>query len=600
LRREADRVARLARLLADRSAGDAERIALAEERAGLARRRDEAEAAWRALWSKTGIAPLSPAEMRGWLARHADLCAALDRFSDAETEAEALRARIRAHEAELSSALADAMAGGGYGSPEIHPLGALLETAERAVGAIEAAERDRREIARDVAALGDEMEGLDRERAAHEAARAQWRAAWAEGVGRLGLGGEASPEEAMAILTALAELFRRADEAAHARRRVQGMERDAQAFEAAVAALAEAHAPDLAMLSAPQIADGVIKRYHKARADLSLRGELEQRIDDKRRALDEEEARRAGAEVELARLCDAARVRGLADLEEAERRSRTARDMDARLRDIEEKLSEAGEGSSVAALTQETAGMERDALAVEIERTEEQIAALEDERRRIDRELGRLEAGRERLRQPLEDAADAAAEAEGCMARLRAQVGRYVRARLAAVILEREIERYRERNQGPILTRAGALFRRLTLEAFTGLKVSYDESDQAVLRCVRAPAATAAGQLGLPGDAAPPPREVDVTGLSDGTRDQLYLSLRLASLEHHARGGEPMPLVLDDILIHFDDDRARAALKALGEMASCTQILFFTHHARLLDLAREAIPSETLREHRLG
>jgi uncharacterized protein YhaN len=38
-------------------------------------------------------------------------------------------------------------------------------------------------------------------------------------------------------------------------------------------------------------------------------------------------------------------------------------------------------------------------------------------------------------------------------------------------------------------------------------------------------------------------REVDVTGLSDGTRDQLYLALRLASLEHHARTGEPMPLI---------------------------------------------------------
>jgi uncharacterized protein YhaN len=186
------------------------------------------------------------------------------------------------------------------------------------------------------------------------------------------------------------------------------------------------------------------------------------------------------------------------------------------------------------------------------------------------------------------------------MARLRGQVGRYVRARLAAVILEREIERYREQNQGPILSRASALFRRLTLEAYSGLKVSYDEDDQAVLRCVRAPAAAAGGQLGLPGDAAPPPREVDVQGLSDGTRDQLYLALRLASLEHHARGGEPMPLVLDDILIHFDDERARAALGALGEMAARTQILFFTHHARLLELAREAVPAGALREHRLG
>jgi uncharacterized protein YhaN len=114
------------------------------------------------------------------------------------------------------------------------------------------------------------------------------------------------------------------------------------------------------------------------------------------------------------------------------------------------------------------------------------------------------------------------------------------------------------------------------------------------------PAST--GQLALPGEAGAIAlqKEVDVKGLSDGTRDQLYLALRLASLEHHAKRGEPMPLVLDDILIHFDDDRARAALAALGEMAASTQVLFFTHHARLLELAREAVPAEALREHRLG
>jgi uncharacterized protein YhaN len=55
-----------------------------------------------------------------------------------------------------------------------------------------------------------------------------------------------------------------------------------------------------------------------------------------------------------------------------------------------------------------------------------------------------------------------------------------------------------------------------------------------------------------------------------------------------------MPLVLDDILIHFDDDRARAALSVLGHVADTTQVLFFTHHARLVELAQQAIPREHL------
>jgi uncharacterized protein YhaN len=60
-----------------------------------------------------------------------------------------------------------------------------------------------------------------------------------------------------------------------------------------------------------------------------------------------------------------------------------------------------------------------------------------------------------------------------------------------------------------------------------------------------------------------------------------------------------LPLVLDDILIHFDDDRASAALEALAQLAERSQILFFTHHARLRDLARKVVPQGQLHEHEL-
>jgi uncharacterized protein YhaN len=92
---------------------------------------------------------------------------------------------------------------------------------------------------------------------------------------------------------------------------------------------------------------------------------------------------------------------------------------------------------------------------------------------------------------------------------------------------------------------------------------------------------------------------VDVTGLSEGTRDQLYLSLRLASLLRYAEMAEPMPLVLDDLFIQFDDERSRAALTVIAEVSAHMQVLFFTHHARMVDLAREAIPASSLTIHEL-
>ena len=75
--------------------------------------------------------------------------------------------------------------------------------------------------------------------------------------------------------------------------------------------------------------------------------------------------------------------------------------------------------------------------------------------------------------------------------------------------------------------------------------------------------------------------------MSDGTRDQLYLALRLAHVEQQVVTTEPLPLVLDDLLIHFDDERSGAALSVLAELSDQTQVLLFTHHARVRDLAHE-------------
>ena len=93
-------------------------------------------------------------------------------------------------------------------------------------------------------------------------------------------------------------------------------------------------------------------------------------------------------------------------------------------------------------------------------------------------------------------------------------------------------------------------------------------------------------------------KELTVSALSDGTRDQLYLALRLASLERYAEQSELLPFILDDILIHFDDERARAALAVLCELSATTQVLFFTHHARLIDLSRDLDP-QRVRHHTL-
>ena len=84
-------------------------------------------------------------------------------------------------------------------------------------------------------------------------------------------------------------------------------------------------------------------------------------------------------------------------------------------------------------------------------------------------------------------------------------------------------------------------------------------------------------------------REIGVDGLSEGEADQLYLALRLASLERYAETNAPMPLVLDDVLQSFDEDRTRVALEVLGEVAEKIQVLLFTHHRRVVEIARACL-----------
>jgi hypothetical protein len=80
--------------------------------------------------------------------------------------------------------------------------------------------------------------------------------------------------------------------------------------------------------------------------------------------------------------------------------------------------------------------------------------------------------------------------------------------------------------------------------------------------------------------------------LSAGTRDQLYLAVRLAVSEFLSRGQTPLPLLLDDVFVTSDDERARAGMRLLIEhFATSHQVVLMTCHRqrfeRLGELDRE-------------
>jgi uncharacterized protein YhaN len=88
----------------------------------------------------------------------------------------------------------------------------------------------------------------------------------------------------------------------------------------------------------------------------------------------------------------------------------------------------------------------------------------------------------------------------------------------------------------------------------------------------------------------------DVTKLSHGTAEQIYLLLRVALAEHLTTPGEVCPLILDDVTVQSDVTRTRAILEVLQDLAEERQVVLFTQEDDVREWAENELSGE---RHRL-
>ncbi|MCI0860147.1 MAG: hypothetical protein J4N81_15570, partial [Chloroflexi bacterium] len=81
-----------------------------------------------------------------------------------------------------------------------------------------------------------------------------------------------------------------------------------------------------------------------------------------------------------------------------------------------------------------------------------------------------------------------------------------------------------------------------------------------------------------------------LTELSRGTREQLYLSLRFGLIREFGERTERLPVVVDEVLVNFDPDRARRAAEAFVELSETNQVLVFTCHPETVALFTDVAP----------
>ncbi|MBN8925481.1 MAG: AAA family ATPase [Rhodospirillales bacterium] len=563
-------------LLADRRADEAHRVSehlgLEASRAASSQRLGEAEADgeaaaqaladaqadWRALWAPAGIVPGSPAVMADWLRQRADVLKLAEAARAAQQACEDVGHAREAARALLLPCVPD--------RPQDGSLATLLLAAEDRCAADERARDQRRAVEAALLRETDALPALRHAVAEADAALVVWGEAWQAAVARIGMPA-ADPDLAEAALEAWQRIEMSADPWRTAETRVGQMRESLAAFAAATrTALARAARPPADDPPAA-IAGRLGRELAAARAAEARATELTKHVAAQEAASRDAAAQREAADAALAALRAQA---GVADDVALEAAIADARKRDAAEREIAQRLAElavAGDGQDEAALRAEADQADPDALAARLQalRAERQacVAALEratEERTRRDAALAAMERG--------QGAAAAAQDMRHALADAGAAAERYARLHVARTLLQAGIARFRRAQQAPLLGKASAHFAALTGGHYAALITDENERGETVIQAVR--------------DTG---HECPLEALSDGTRDQLYLALRVATVEAHCAAAEPLPFVADDLLVHFDDARALAALRLLTTLGRTAQVVLFTHHDHIATLA---------------
>lgn len=219
----------------------------------------------------------------------------------------------------------------------------------------------------------------------------------------------------------------------------------------------------------------------------------------------------------------------------------------------------------------------------QLDQPEMQIAAMSEQ------EYGSLQVSLQRLREEEQEAARQVASAEGTLSSVRGAAAEALVAvaeleaaehELASAVrqervlgtvvdlLARAIREVRASAREVLLPQAASLLERLTLGRY----------NEMVLDADGAPLVQVAAKQG--------PAKADI--LSYATREQIYLALRLATYKTLWPQDGP-PLLLDEPLIAFDEDRKASALAVLRELAEITQIIILTVGHEYDSLATTAI-----------
>lgn len=186
---------------------------------------------------------------------------------------------------------------------------------------------------------------------------------------------------------------------------------------------------------------------------------------------------------------------------------------------------------------------------------EESVAENAEAYANMNKRLGELQNELRRM-EGESDLAPLLTEQETARQQLRKAYGEWLTGQVAIHVLSKVRASYEKNKQPEVVKQAGHYFRLITGGQYSNIRVALDSGEVAVF------------------DAREASKKIDQ--LSRGTREQLLISLRLGFIEGYEKQSEPLPVIVDEVLVNFDPDRAQHTANILQEFAKNRQVLLFT------------------------
>ncbi len=579
LRREADRVATLAKLLSDKSDLGNRLNTHKIELTAQENEYEQISANWIRQWSSLITLPASPKEMRAWAVKkqnmtssYADIRTRKSRIETRNNKIEDLRQKISQGLASMAQPL----------SETYETLGDFIKRGKRILEIEKNILEKREKLENEKSLKQTLLSELKIRTQVKEKELAQWLQVWKKAIAPLGLDENALPAHAVILIEELNALFGKLKETDVLQKRINGIDRDAAAVQTRIFELINIVAKDLAGHPPDKAAVEINTRLRQAQSANSKKQTLEIQI--QKEELRNRQSAKAIIDIKtlLKTMCEEAGCDSYQELPEAENRSAKRRELESDIKIVETQILKLSAGTSIVDFVKEALASEADSIDSRIDNFSENINILNNEKSLVDQTIGSERTELSKMDGSAR-AASLAEDTQTILGSLEKNIEDYVRFKIAAAVLNESIERFRDKNQSPVLKKASSYFSKITNASFEGIRAEFDDSGNPLIAGVR--------------------REdkeiVHVKGMSEGTADQLYLSLRLGGLEAYLDNNAPIPFIVDDILIKFDDTRAKATLKALADLSAKTQIIFFTHNKHLVDLAVKHIEDSILITHSL-